>query len=544
MKRFFALLLIFGILTLSACNNITSDIPIDTDTSTEVTSPDITDEATDVITSPFEEASTHDDNTDIKNECNGSHRDTDNNGLCDECNVSVIIILDLFAINDLHGKFNDTESNVGIDELTTYLKNAQNKNKNTILLSSGDMWQGSSESNLTKGMIMTDWMNELDFASMTLGNHEYDWGEDIICENADIADFPFLAINVFDKDTNKRVDYCDSSVVIDLGEIQIGIIGAMGDCYSSIASDKSDGVYFKVGSELTALVKNESDKLRSEGVDYIIYSLHDGYSSNTSGSLSSSKLSSYYDSSLSSGGYVDMVFEGHTHKNYVITDSYGVHHMQNGGDNNGISYAQVSINFANFNSSVESAKIVSYKEYSKLDDHPIVDELLEKYKDEISKANEVLGNISKTLYSDEIRQLVADLYYEFGLEKWGDEYDIVLGGGFLNCRSPYNIYSGEVKYSDVQSVLPFDNHLVLCSIKGKDLKSKFFETNNSSYFIGYGEYGESVKKNIDINKTYYVVVDTYTSTYKYNNLTEIERITDDLFARDLLAEYIKEGRLK
>ena len=406
------------------------------------------------------------------------------------------------------------------------------------------MWQGSSESNLTKGMIMTDWMNELDFASMTLGNHEYDWGEDIICENADIADFPFLAINIFDRDTNKRVDYCESSVVIDLGEIQIGIIGAMGDCYSSIASDKSSGVYFKVGSELTTLVKNESDKLRSEGVDYIIYSLHDGYGSSTSGSLSSSKLSSYYDSSLSSGGYVDMVFEGHTHKNYVITDSYGVHHMQNGGDNNGISYAQVSINFANFNSSVNSAKIVSYKEYSKLDDHPIVDELLEKYKDEISKANEVLGNISKTLYSDEIRQLVADLYYEFGVEKWGDEYDIVLGGGFLNCRSPYNIYSGEVKYSDVQSVLPFDNHLVLCSIKGKDLKNKFFETNNSSYFIGYGQYGASVKNNIDLNKTYYVIVDTYTSTYKYNNLTEIERITDDFFARDLLAEYIKEGRLK
>lgn len=544
MKRFLALLLIFGMLTLSACNNMTSDIPTDTDTSTEAATPNYTDEATDGSDPIPEETSTSDDNTDIKDECNGSHSDTDNNGFCDGCNISVIIILDLFAINDLHGKFDDTESNVGIDELTTYLKNAQNKNKNTILLSSGDMWQGSSESNLTKGMIMTDWMNELDFASMTLGNHEYDWGEDIICENADIADFPFLAINIFDRDTNKRVDYCESSVVIDLGEIQIGIIGAMGDCYSSIASDKSSGVYFKVGSELTTLVKNESDKLRSEGVDYIIYSLHDGYGSSTSGSLSSSKLSSYYDSSLSSGGYVDMVFEGHTHKNYVITDSYGVHHMQNGGDNNGISYAQVSINFANFNSSVNSAKIVSYKEYSKLDDHPIVDELLEKYKDEISKANEVLGNISKTLYSDEIRQLVADLYYEFGVEKWGDEYDIVLGGGFLNCRSPYNIYSGEVKYSDVQSVLPFDNHLVLCSIKGKDLKNKFFETNNSSYFIGYGQYGASVKNNIDLNKTYYVIVDTYTSTYKYNNLTEIERITDDFFARDLLAEYIKEGRLK
>ena len=192
--------------------------------------------------------------------------------------------------------------------------------------------------------------------------------------------------------------------------------------------------------------------------------------------------------------------------------------MQNGGENNGISHATVNINFANFNSEVKKAEIVSYKTYSQLGDHPIVDELLDKYADEIAKGKEVLATISKTLNGDTIRQLVADLYYDFGVNTWGDKYDIVLGGGFFNVRSPYNIYAGEVKYSDIQSVLPFDNQLVLCSIKGKDLKSKFFETSNENYFISYGSYGASVKNNIDPNATYYVIVDSYTSTYKYNNL--------------------------
>ena len=51
------------------------------------------------------------------------------------------------------------------------------------------------------------------------------------------------------------------------------------------------------------------------------------------------------------------------------------------------------------------------------------------------------------------------------------------------------------------------------------------------------------KNNIDLNATYYVVVDTYTSDYRYNNLTVVERYQDGVFARDLIAEYVKNGGL-
>ena len=525
-------------------NEVTSELTTEVSGNTSETE---SASGTEITTSTTEETTAKEENTtspDANDKCKDGHKDAGNDGVCDNCGISVIIVFDIFAINDLHGKFDDTDANIGVDELTSYLKAQQKQNEYTLLFSSGDMWQGSSESNLTKGRIMTEWMNHLGFASMTLGNHEYDWGEEYIEANALIAEFPFLAINIYDRDTNKLVDYCKPSTVIDYGEIQIGIIGAMGDCYSSIASDKSAGVYFKVGSDLTSLVKAEAQRLRAEGVDYIIYSIHDGYDQNTSGSISSSSLSSYYASELSSGGYVDMVFEGHTHKRYTLIDSNGVYHMQNGGENNGISHAEVSINFANFNSDVELVEIISYTTYGAYADDPIVDALLEKYKDEIALGKETLGTISKTLSGETIKQLVAQLYYEFGVKTWGDKYNIVLGGGFLNVRSPYNIYAGEVKYSDIQSVLPFDNYLVLCSIKGKDLKSKFFETTNSNYYISYGAYGESVKNNIDLNATYYVIVDSYTSSYKYNNLTEIARIDEEFFARDLLAEYIKNGNIK
>lgn len=482
----------------------------------------------------------------IQNNCvsNKPHKDEDNNGKCDKCKISVIVNFDFFAINDLHGKFDDTDSQPGVDELTTYLKGYQKNQQNTVLLSSGDMWQGSSESNLTKGNIITDWMNELGFVSMTLGNHEYDWGEEYVEANAKLAKFPFLAINVYDKSTNKRVDYCQPSTIVEKSGVKIGIIGAMGDCYSSIAPERVEDVYFITGSALTNLVKAESQRLREAGADFIIYSIHDGYSgSNYGQTATNSMLASYYDVSLSQEA-VDLVFEGHTHKHYVKKDAYGVYHLQNGGDNGGISYVDVDINFANDTAKVLSAEYISTSSYSHLEDDPIVDSLLKKYESQISDANKVLGYNSSYRTGNNLRNIVARLYYEAGVKKWGKDYDIVLGGGFLSVRSPGKLEVGDVTYGDLQMIFPFDNQLVLCSVKGRDLKSKFFETNNSNYFIHYEEYGESVRKNLDYNKTYYIIVDSYSSTYAPNRLTEIARYDQTTYARDLLADYIKGGGLQ
>lgn len=448
-----------------------------------------------------------------------THEDLNDNGECDVCGINVLIWYEFYSVNDLHGKFKDTDAQPGVDELTTFFKEAKKQNENVILLSAGDMWQGSAESNLTKGNIVTDWMNELGFVSMTLGNHEFDWGEEYIIDNAEIANFPFLAINIYEKATNEQVDYCESSIIVDIGGYQIGIIGAIGDCYNSILNVRVEDIYFKTGNELTNLVKAESVKLREQGADLIIYSLHsDGGD---------------YDVSLSNG-YIDLVFEGHTHSSYVKYDSYGVAHLQGGGENRGISYAKLSFNTANGNTKTETAKTIYSSVYKKYESDPLVSELLEKYKDIIGDAFAPLGYNCKYRNDSEIEALVAKLYYEYGKERWGDQYDIVLGGGSLNTRSPYDIEKGDVTYSQLQSIFPFDNDITLCAVKGADLLKKFINSNYATYY-------EIDASTIDPNKTYYLVTDTWTSDYAYNNLTEIGRYDPYVYARDLLAEYIKNG---
>ena len=468
------------------------------------------------------------------------HLDGDNNGICDNCQTSLIVTVDIYNINDLHGKVADADTHPGVDELTTYIKNAAKPQNNVLLLSTGDMWQGSTESNMTEGLLTTDWMNDIGFAAMTLGNHEFDWGEEPVRKNSEAADFPLLAINIYDRSTNQPVDYCQGSVVVEYDGIQIGIIGAIGDCYSSIASEQVKDIYFKTDDELTNLVKAESAKLRSEGVDFIIYSIHDGFEDSKGAGITkvtSSNLSYYYDTELSNG-YVDLVFEGHTHQRYLLQDVHGVYHMQNGGDNKGISYAKLQINSVTGTSQVSNPKLIPTGEYALLEDDPIVNDLLEEYDALISPALRVVGKNATRKHGTEMRQLVADLYYEFGEELWGDQYDITLGGGFISIRAPRELPAGEVTYAQLQALFPFDNQLVLGSIQGRDLLEKFIETDNSNYFI-YRKDSTSINP----NKTYYIIVDTYSSNYGPNKITEIARYDEKFYARDLLADYIEAGNL-
>lgn len=466
------------------------------------------------------------------------HIDVDNDGKCDSCKISVLVDFDFYAINDLHGTYVTNSTQTGVEGLTAYLLNAQ-ASGNAYVLSSGDMWQGGSESNNTHGKVGTKWMNYVNCVSMTLGNHEFDWSTDAIKLNATLADFPFLAINVYNRATNERVEYCDSSIMIEKDGAKIGIIGAIGDCYSSISSSMCEDVYFKVGSELTTLVKAESQKLRNQGADYIIYSLHDGKGSNQT----ASDIDNWYDSALSNG-YVDVVFEAHSHQSYTLTDKNSVKHIQAGGYNSGVSHADVKINFAN-GSSITSVNVVSSGTYaSQYGTDDKINDIVEIYRDEVGNPDEVIGTNSTYRNSTYLCDTMAQLYYDKGVAVWGNDYDIALGGGFLQARSPYNLYVGDVTTRKIQTLFPFENTIVLCSIKGSDLKAKFFNTTNTRYHIAYGDYGESVKTKLNsgqgLSDTYYVVVDTYTLDYKYNNLTKVASLSNT-YPYHLMIEYAANG---
>ena len=217
-------------------------------------------------------------------------------------------------------------------------------------------------------------------------------------------------------------------------------------------------------------------------------------------------------------------------------------HLQNGGDNTGgLSHVEIAVHAIDGTVTLRTAELVNSAVYEAMEDAPVIADLIQQYDKELSPAFASFGTLNTSVPGDDLRQLVADLYYMEGLVNWGAEYDIVMGGGYISIRSPGYLARGEVTYRELLELFPFDNELVLCSIRGRDLIDRFLESDNRNYFISCSE---NLAENIDENGIYYVVVDSYSSTYGPNRLTEIERYGENYYARDMLANYILNGGLR
>ena len=450
--------------------------------------------------------------------------------------------LDIFSFNDFHGNVKDTENKgIGIAKTSTLLKDLS-AGTNSIFISQGDMWQGSVESNYTHGLLVTEWMNSLDFVSMTVGNHEFDWGDSVIKENEEIASFPFLGINVINEKTKQRVDYLDASTTFYRDNAKIGVIGAIGNCLSSISSSNVPDIYFATGDELSELIKEESKRLRiEEGCDFIIYSVHG------SGTRDEED---FYDLELSSGKYVDLVLEGHTHNRYAERDAAGIYHIQGNAYNQSFYRIGLDLDYRHdtFSVSPKYYSTTSYSSYASLEEDAEASALIEKYYPYFSFLYEDLGQNASFRDGDFLRYLVSELYLEEGKKKWAS-YPIALGGGYLSCRGR-GLDSGMVTYDKIAELFPFDNDVVLCSVRAKDfINTSYYTMENSSYFVTWSQEGQQIKANLTQGKfedddLIYLVTDTYNSDYAPNHLTVIDRLmSGGMYARDLLAQYVKDGGL-
>lgn len=107
----------------------------------------------------------------------------------------------ILYINDFHG-FAEPYKPFGSDEMLggiAYLvarMNALRNEKVSLFLSAGDMIQGNNWANLSRGESVIELMNAMRFDAMVVGNHEFDFGQDVLRKRISEANFPVLGVNV------------------------------------------------------------------------------------------------------------------------------------------------------------------------------------------------------------------------------------------------------------------------------------------------------------------------------------------------------------
>lgn len=196
--------------------------------------------------------------------------------------------LTILHTNDFHARFEpisafdsgcSAEDNAagecfgGTARLVTAIADARARSNNSILVDGGDQFQGTLFYTYYKGAAAAEFMNKLGYDAMTVGNHEFDDGPEVLRGFMDSVSFPVLMSNADVSGEPLLADVLLKSAVIERGGEQIGLIGLTPEDTDELASPGENVIF----SDPSTAVQGEVDKLTEMGVNKIIVLSHSGY---------------------------------------------------------------------------------------------------------------------------------------------------------------------------------------------------------------------------------------------------------------------------
>src|SRR5215471_2042308 len=94
--------------------------------------------------------------------------------------------------NDLHGQLLPKDGLGGIAEIATIIRSA----RPDLIVDAGDIFTGTFLSDEFKGAPTIQAMNKIGYMAGTIGNHEFDYGQDALRLRLREAKFPVLSANL------------------------------------------------------------------------------------------------------------------------------------------------------------------------------------------------------------------------------------------------------------------------------------------------------------------------------------------------------------
>jgi 5'-nucleotidase len=138
------------------------------------------------------------------------------------CLVKVTVL----QVNDVY-QFAPVERGTsgGLGRLATLRKRIQADSPNLLFMLAGDTLAPSVESNMFKGKQMVEAWNAVGLDYSVYGNHEFDFGPDVLRDRMKESRFGWMGANVIDKKTGKIFGGAPPFVIREFGGVKIGIIG-------------------------------------------------------------------------------------------------------------------------------------------------------------------------------------------------------------------------------------------------------------------------------------------------------------------------------
>ena len=209
--------------------------------------------------------------------------------------TNCLIKVTLLQVNDVYQVAPvDQGARGGLARVMTLKKEIQKESPNLIFFLAGDTISPSVESITYKGAQMIDAWNTAGLDYATFGNHEFDFGPEVLQQRMQESRFKWIAANVIDTKTNKPFGGAAPFVIREFDGVKVGIFGLVLP-ETKITSRPGPDVDF---TNTCDTAKAMVSQIRAQGAKVVIALTH---------------LSMGEDKEVARCSHVDVIIGGHEH---------------------------------------------------------------------------------------------------------------------------------------------------------------------------------------------------------------------------------------
>jgi 5'-nucleotidase len=364
-----------------------------------------------------------------------------------DCTVRV----SLLQVNDVY-QFApvDQGKRGGLGRLVTIREQIRKESPHTLFLLAGDTISPSVESITYKGAQMIDAWNTAGLDYATFGNHEFDFGPDVLRERMKESRFKWIAANVIDKKTSKPFGGAESYIIREFEGVKVGMFGLVLPDTQTTSRPGPDVEFLSPCETAKKMVK----ELRDRGVKTIVALTH---------------LSMVEDKEVARCADVDVIIGGHEHS-LLQSTSGGAPILKMTADAREM--AQVDLNILKEKGTVESIdwRVIPVTSDIKEDARFAV--INRKYGALLRELARVVGRTTVELdarsaigrrQETNVGNFITDAFRASTRSDVG-----LMNGGSI--RADEVIRPGPLTERDVLSILPFKNKVVKLEVSGKLLR--------------------------------------------------------------------------
>ena len=319
----------------------------------------------------------------------------------------------------------------------------------TLLLDAGDIFLGTPEGNLSKGIAVTEVMNAAGYDAMTIGNHEFDLGVDVVNALAASARFPILGANVRIPPGRAPPAFLRPYVIKELGGLKVGIIGVITELVPAVVMPgRNEKIVFEKPQEIIRACVAD---LKARGVDFIILLSH-------CGSEEDRRIAAEVEG-------IGVIVGGHGHellRKALRVRSTGTLVVQAGASGQYLGRIDCEVDPQSGRAARYRYKVIPI-EKDRCAPDPAVEGVLEKWDAKVGeKFDEQVGSsLSDFAGSDIGEGTLGDLITDSMRAATGAEIAFHNNYGI---RNP--LLKGPVTIRDIYKIMPFDNTLYTMSLTG------------------------------------------------------------------------------